>query len=229
MYQTLRSSGGLNYKAVEKRYEDAQNIWPEAVWNEDGKIKYTDPLTNPETGKEPTAFYLPMAQGSKEQQRKWWLGNRFAYMDSKWNAGDALAQVIQLRGYAKADITVTPYIDLYPTVKYGSYLVQQRGTAGTPATLACPMDSVNDTEIYIYSAPQIASVGDLSGLKVGVADFSQATNIQEVKLGDADPSYENNNMKRLSFGSNVLLKKIDVRNCAMLGTECCTYRLQCRT
>ena len=219
MYQTLRSSGGLNYKAVEKRYEDAQNIWPEAVWNEDGRIKYTDPLTNPETGKEPTAFYLPMAQGSKEQQRKWWLGNRFAYMDSKWNAGDALAQVIQLRGYAKADITVTPYIDLYPTVKYGSYLVQQRGTAGTPATLACPMDSVNDTEIYIYSAPQIASVGDLSGLKVGVADFSQATNIQEVKLGDADPSYENNNMKRLSFGSNVLLKKIDVRNCAMLGTD----------
>ena len=219
MYQTLRSSGGLSYNAVEKRYEDAQNLWPEAVWNEDARIKYTDPLTNPAAGKEPTTFYLPMAQGSKEQQRKWWLGNRIAYMDSKWNAGDALAQVIQLRGYAKADVTVTPYIDLYPTVKYGSYLVQQRGKADVPATLVCPMDSVNDTEIYIYSAPHIASVGDLSGLKVGVADFSQAINIQEVKLGDADPNYVNNNMKRLSFGSNVLLRKIDVRNCAMLGTD----------
>ena len=64
-----------------------------------------------------------MLQGAKAEQRKWWLYNRFRYMDSKWNAGDALRQVIQLRGYAKADVTLTPYTDIYPTVKYASYLV----------------------------------------------------------------------------------------------------------
>ena len=219
MYQTLRSTGGLNYTNIEKKYEARQDTWPEAIWNEDAQKKYIEPLVSPAAGKEATDFYLPMCQGSKEQQRKWWLANRFAYMDSKWNAGDALAQVIQLRGYAKADITVTPYIDLYTTVKYGSYLVQQRGQAGVPATLVCPMDSVNDTEIYIYSAPQIASAGDLSGLKVGVADFSAATRIQEVKVGDASPTYDNPNMKRLSFGSNVLLRKVDARNCSALGSD----------
>lgn len=219
MYQTLRSSGGLSYAEVESRYKAAQDAWPEAVWNEDANAKYLEPLINPEAGKDPTDFYLPMCQGSKEQQRKWWLFNRFAYMDSKWNAGDALIQVIQLRGYAKDNITVVPYIDLYTTVKYGSYLVQGKAKAGEASTLVCPMDSVNDTEIYIYSANQIADVGDLSGLKVGVADFSFAVNLQAVKVGDADAGYENPNMKRLSFGNNVLLKKIDARNCSSLGTD----------
>ena len=218
MYQSLRSSGALSYTAVENRFDAAQSKWPEALWMEDAQVKYIEPLVDPQDGKEATDFYLPMHQGTKEQQRKWWLQNRFRYMDSKWNAGDALSQVIQLRGYAKADISVTPYIDLYPTVKYGSYLIQKRGTAGVASLLECPMDNVDDTEIYIYSAPSIASVGDLSGLKVGVADFSQAVNIQTVKLGDANTNYVNNNMKSLSFGNNVLLKRIDVRNCAGLGT-----------
>ena len=47
-------------------------------------------------------------------------------MDSKRNAGDALSDVIQLRGYAKADIPVTPYADIYPTIKFGSYPVSAR-------------------------------------------------------------------------------------------------------
>ena len=146
MYQRLRSSG-LNYANVEQRFEDHQGKWCEAIFNEDSWFKYIYPLTNPDEGKEPTGSYLSMMQGSKEEQRKWWLYNRFRYMDSKWNAGDALTDVIQIRGYAKANITVTPYADIYTTVKYGSYIVSQRGTHGVPVTLTCPVDNLNDTEI----------------------------------------------------------------------------------
>lgn len=217
MYQNIRS-GGLRYADVETRFDNAQAKWPEAIWDEDAQSKYFEPLVNPDPGKEPTDFYLPMSQGTKQQQRRSWLTNRFAYMDSKWNAGDASLERIQLRGYAKSDITVTTYINLYPTVKYGSYVVSARATAGTPTLLACPIDTLNDTEIYIYSARNVASVGDLSGLKVGIADFSYATNIQEVKLGDADANYDNPNMKSINFGNNKLLKKIDCRNCSGLGT-----------
>lgn len=217
MYQNIRS-GGLRYADVETRFDNAQAKWPEAIWDEDAQSKYFDPLVNPDPGKEPTDFYLPMSQGTKQQQRRSWLTNRFAYMDSKWNAGDASLERIQLRGYAKSDITVTPYINLYPTVKYGSYVVSARANAGVPTLLACPIDTLNDTEIYIYSARNVASVGDLSGLKVGIADFSYATNIQEVKLGDADANYDNPNMKSINFGNNKLLKKIDCRNCSGLGT-----------
>ena len=217
MYKTLRSSGGLSYAEVQRRYEEHQSKWPEAIWIEDAWFKYIDPLIAPDPGKEPTAVYLPMMQGSKAEQRKWWLINRFKYMDSKWNAGDALAQVIQLRGYAKADITVTPYADIYPTIKYASYLVQERGQHDVPTTLACPIDTLNDTEIYIYSAPQLASIGDLAPLKVGLVDISMATRLQSLKIGDSSASYSNTNLYSLSLGSNVLLKTIDARNCSGLG------------
>ena len=179
MYKTLRSTGALSYAKVEQMFEQHQAKWPEAIFNEDAWFKYIDPLVQDGSG-----AYLDMMQGSKAEQRKWWLYNRFRYIDSKYNAGDALSDLIQLRGYAKADITVTPYADIYPSIKYGSYLVQERGQRGTPTTLVCPLDNVNDTEIYIYSSSQLASVGDLSGLKVGFADFSMATRLQSIKIGD---------------------------------------------
>ena len=211
MYQTLRSTGKLSYEDTERRFEEHQAKWPEAVFNEDAYFKYLQPLIE-----DNSAAYLSMLQGSKAEQRKWWLYNRYRYLDSKYNAGDALSDVITVRGYAKADITVTPYADIYASVKYGSYLVQQRALRGNSYTLACPLDNVNDTEIYIYSASQLKDVGDLSGLMVGYAEFSLATKLQALKLGDASSGYSNTNLTDLHLGNNVLLRTLDVRNCPNL-------------
>lgn len=211
MYQNLRSSGALSYSVVEGMFETHQNKWCEAIFNEDAQFKYIDPLIN-----DGTSAYLAMAQGSKAEQRKWWLYNRFRYMDSKYNAGDALTDVIQLRGYAKDDITITPYADIYPAIKYGSYLVTERGKRNVDTTLECPLDNVNDTEIYIYSASQLSSVGDLSGLKVGFADFSMATKLQNIKIGDNSLGYTNGNLTEFYVGNNTLLNTVDVRNCTNL-------------
>lgn len=211
MYQTLRSTGVLSYEKVERMFEEHQSKWPEAVFNEDAWFKYLAPLVE-----EGSAAYLSMLQGSKAEQRKWWLYNRFRYLDSKYNAGDALTDVITVRGYAKADITVTPYADVYASIKYGSYLVQQRAQRNRAYTLPCPLDNVNDTEIYIYSASQLADVGDLSGLKVGYAEFSMATKLQNLKIGDAASTYSNGNLTELYLGNNELLRSLDVRNCPNL-------------
>lgn len=211
MYQDLRSKGKLSYEDTERRFEEHQARWPEAIFNEDAWFKYLQPLIE-----DNSAAYLSMLQGSKAEQRKWWLYNRYRYLDSKYNAGDALSDVITVRGYAKADITVTPYADIYASVKYGSYLVQQRALRGNSYTLQCPLDNVNDTEIYIYSASQLKDVGDLSGLMVGYAEFSLATKLQSLKLGDAAESYSNTNLTDLHLGNNVLLRTLDVRNCPNL-------------
>lgn len=211
MYQKLRSNGTLSFAVTEQRFEEHQAKWPEAVFNEDAYFKYLQPLIE-----QNTASYLTMLQGSKAEQRKWWLYNRFRYLDSKYNAGDALTDVVTLRGYAKDDITVTPYADIYATVKYGSYLVQQRANRNVAYTLACPLSNVNDTEIYIYSASQLQSIGDLSGLMVGYADFSMATRLQSLKVGDATDSYSNGNLTELYLGNNTLLRTLDVRNCPNL-------------
>ena len=212
MYRQLRSEGKLSYSKVEEMFEAHQDKWPEAIFNEDAKYKYLDPLED-----DNDATYLPMLQGSKAEQRKWWLYNRFRYMDSKWNAGDALTDYIQLRGYAKGNITITPYADIYPSIKYGSYLVQTRGVRDQAYTIVCPLDTLNDTEIYIYSASALASIGDISALKVGLADFSRAIKLQEIKIGDSDIEYDNPNLGTLNLGNNTLLQRIDVRNCSGLG------------
>ena len=212
MYQNLRSTGKLSYEKVEQMFEDHQSKWSEAIFNEDAQYKYLDPLINDNDGS-----YLGMLQGSKAEQRKWWLYNRFKYIDSKYNAGDSLTDVITLRGYEKDDITVTPYADIYPTVKYGSYLVQDRGARNVPTTLVNPLDNVNDTEIYIYSSSQLSSIGDISGLKVGYADFSNAVKLQYLKIGDSSSEYNNGNMKDLNLGNNTLLQTLDVRNCSSLN------------
>ncbi len=211
MYQKLRSNGILSFAVTEQRFEEHQAKWPEAVFNEDAYFKYLQPLIE-----QNTASYLTMLQGSKAEQRKWWLYNRFRYLDSKYNAGDALTDVVTLRGYAKDDITVTPYADIYASIKYGSYLVQQRANRNVAYTLACPLSNVNDTEIYIYSASQLQSIGDLSGLMVGYADFSMATRLQSLKVGDAADSYSNGNLTELYLGNNTLLRTLDVRNCPNL-------------
>lgn len=211
MYQKLRSNGILSFAVTEQRFEEHQAKWPEAVFNEDAYFKYLQPLIE-----QNTASYLTMLQGSKAEQRKWWLYNRFRYLDSKYNAGDALTDVVTLRGYAKDDITVTPYADIYATVKYGSYLVQQRANRNVAYTLACPLSNVNDTEIYIYSASQLQSIGDLSGLMVGYADFSMATRLQSLKVGDAADNYSNGNLTELYLGNNTLLRTLDIRNCPNL-------------
>ena len=212
MYQSLRSTGKLSYEVVEQMFEEHQGKWPEAIFNEDAWFKYLAPLV--EKG---NASYLSMLQGSKAEQRKWWLYNRFRYIDSKYNAGDSLTDVITVRGYAKANITIEPYADVYASVKYGSYLVQARSARNSQTTLVCPLDNVNDTEIYIYSASQLASVGDLSGLMVGYADFSKAVKLQSLKIGDVSSSYSNGNLTELYLGNNELLRTIDVRNCPNLS------------
>lgn len=213
MYKTLRSGGVFNYSHVKEMFDEHQSVWPEAIWNEDAFVKYLKPyLIDGEN-------YLSMLQGSKESQRDWWLFNAFKYRDSKYQAGDALSTFITLRCYALGDITVTPYSHIWPCIKYGSYTVTQRGKRNTPYTLTNPMDQMNDTEVYIYSADRIKDVGDLSGLQVGYANFAAATKLQTLKLGDGTVGYENTNLKELYVGNNELLKTVDIRNCTALGTD----------
>lgn len=212
MYQTLRANGILSYTNVENRFETHQSKWPETIFNEDAKYKYIDPLT--EDG---NSSYLGMLLGSKTEQRKWWLYNRFRYMDSKWNAGDALSDIITIRGYAKANITLTPYADIYPSIKFGSYLVQQRGQRGQPYTIVCPLDNLDDTEIYIYSSSQLADIGDISGLMPGYCDFSNAVRLQHLVIGSGASGYSNPKLEHLTVGNLPLLLDIDVRNCPNLA------------
>lgn len=211
MYQQLRSKGVLSYEEVERRFAEHQNVWGEAVFNEDARFKYIDPLIE-----EGNSTYLPMLQGSKAEQRKWWLYNRFRYLDSKYNTGDASTDYINLKAFALSDITLTPYADIYATASFDGIIKQTRAFRGKEYTIKNPADSAQGQVIAIYSAPQIAQIGDMSGFDLGLADFSKATRLSgELKIGDENR--ENAKLTELTIGNLTLLSTINAMNCTALG------------
>lgn len=217
MYTKLRADGKWSYEEVERRFREHQSVWPEAIFNEDAYAKYLEPLIlSGDSG------YLSMLQGSKEEQRKWWLYNRFRYMDAKYLCGDAVSSfnVITLRCYALgAGISMVPFVDTYAAINWAnSHMSHQRAYRNSEVFFENPLDAVNDSEIYIYNASSLAAVGDLSDMKVGYANFSYATRLQVIKIGSAAEGYSNGNLNELYLGNNTLLRTLDVRNCPALGT-----------
>lgn len=226
MYRTLRSSGGWSYNNIKTMFEEHQSIWPEAVFNEDAYIKYIYPVVEPVTVDEDTGQlirttrYLTMLQGSKEEQRKWWLYNRFKYLDSKYTGGTANTNVISARLFADGDITITTTGDAYATVQFGggNALNTQRTTANTPVTFNYTAPSgVTEMETYIYSSDIISSIGDMSGFYPNEVDFSRATKLKALKLGDGASNYSNANLTTFDVSNSTLLESIDVRNCPNLA------------
>lgn len=214
MYRELRSSTKFNYEYINNKMREHQSAWPEAIWNEDQYNKYIGSYLDKDED------YLDMLQGDKKAQRDWWLFNGFKYRDSKYYTGDATSNFITLRCYASGGITITPYQHLHPRIKYGSTVAVSledngRVKRNTPILLENPLGNVeiNDLETYIYSADRIASVGDLSHLKVGLANFSAATKLQEIIVGSEAEGYYNSNLKSLTVGNNELLTLVNISNC----------------
>ena len=228
MYAELRTASGQDkvawsYENAEKYFEDHQSFWSENVFNEDAYVKYLEPYVLNQD-----ATYLGMAQGSKLQQRRWWMYNRFKYLDSKYLAGDALKDTIMFRAYVakgpKPSLTVTPYQNLYVAALYrnGDVVTPIRAEKGKPVLLKNPVEddaTETDQETIIYSASQLMDIGDISVFRPGYADFSAATKLQRLQIGSAKQSYENANLKMLNVGANHLLTYLDARNCTNLGTE----------
>jgi hypothetical protein len=225
LYADLRTSqvsgkpSLLSYANVESMFEAHQGKWSENIFNEDAYNKYVVPL---ESG----TNYLEMLQGSKAEQRKWWLYNRFKYMDSKYLAGDAKQTYMQFRAYIesgveKPDITITPYADIYATISWANgRLTSTRAKRNEPAIVKNPLtteETMNDQEVYIYSVDQIKSFGDLSPFKPDTINLSNALKLQDIKVGDGASTYINNMLTTLALSANTLLKTIDVRNCPNLN------------
>ena len=139
----MRASGGLDYATAMHYFNETQSdLWPEVLYNLDAKFKYVDPATvgyidfsqRDNTGKAGVTVqeggYLYECQGSRSEHRKWWLNNRFLYMDSRYNTGstyhDAYATMRLYTPAAynpivepNAEFTLTPYTDMYLSVRFG--------------------------------------------------------------------------------------------------------------
>jgi hypothetical protein len=221
MYADMRTSGLLTYDRVSHVLNEEQCAkWCEVIYNMDGQYKYIQPII--ESG---NASYLYALQGSRLEHRKWWLRNRFYYMDGKYNTGDFASDFITMRLYTPSswqgvepdpDFDLTLFKDGYVRVKFGSYVIGQRASAGDTVHIDAPDIVFNDTETIVYGVSSVRSLGSLAAKYPGTVDISQARRITELIAGSDAAGYQNLNLMHVSVGNNTLLKVVDVQNCPNL-------------
>ena len=217
LYIRLESNGAWDAERILTRYKEHQAARPEALVMEDMYGKYINPFTN-----NGTSAYLKMLLGTKEDQRRQYETYQEKYIASKYRSSKSTSDTITFRAYTPSqwggvepdkDVTITPYADMYIILHAGSGITSVRAKRNTPYTLTCPIDTLNDTEVYIYSASNIVSVGDLAPLYIGYLNIAPATKLRHLKLGDGTTGYTNTNAEVITVGNNILLETLDIRNC----------------
>ena len=124
--------------------------------------------------------------------------------------GSAETSFIEMRLFNSGTLTVTPSQDMFVAVRFGrgSTTNRVRTTAGTPVSFQYTFNQnwdtgntdtvVTEMESTIFSADLISDVGDLSVFYGNEFDFSKATKLRRLKIGDSSPSYSNANLKVLN-------------------------------
>ena len=214
MYQQFRVDGLLSYDVMNDKFESHQNKWCEAIFNEDMYRKCLYPMITDKDSQ-----YLPMLLGKKEMHRKWWLYNRFRFLDSKYITGGSMDTRIMIRAKSKANVWLTPYINMYGHVYYNDEMVEHRMERGQSYEYIWSASGAEDAVIGINDADMLTSIGDLSGLQVETIDISLAKHLTSLKIGDASQDYSNKNLTAVTFGNNTLLRSIDLRNCSALNNS----------
>lgn len=216
--ETLRNDGTadtlISYDVVDRTFENHQSKWCEAIFNEDMYRKCLEPMIVAGDGQ-----YLPMLLGKKEMHRKWWLYNRFRFLDSKYITGSSMETRIMIRAKSKANVWLTPYVNMYGHVYYNDEHVEHRMERGVAYEYVWAATGAEDAVIGINDADMLTSLGDLSALQVETIDIAKAVHLTSLKIGDASSSYSNKNLTSVVLGNNTLLRSIDLRNCSSLNTS----------
>lgn len=234
LYKEKCSDGVFTYKAFLDAYEGHSDNWCESIYNEDAQRKQVLPFTEgyfgyteDSTDEMVTTYpdYLYVVQGNRKYHRRWWLDNRFNYVNSKYGVNSYMADYITMRLYTpenvavepNADFTITTYSDQYVRIKYGSKTNYEICTHNVPTVIKAPDDTFNDTETIIYGASRIISVGDLSDKYARSIDLSKASKLTEAIIGSDVEGYSNSTLDSINVTSNPMLQKVYVQNCPNLS------------
>ena len=217
-YKRLRTTLGadgrplLSYEVVMDRILAHVNTWCEAIYNEDAYKKYVEPyVVKGDTS------YLGMAFGDKVEWAKYWLYNRFRYLDTLFEVGTSLEKRIMFRARAKGNVSLMSYINMYGRVYYNAEKVAHRMYRDQEYEFEWGATGAEDAVIGVNDADMITSLGDLSPLMVEYVYASEATHLTYLKVGDGADGYVNNYLNELGFGNNVLMRLVDARNCPKLA------------
>lgn len=146
----------------------------------------------------------------------------YKYKDNSIDSGSfayTLSETIlnDLAIQPSTNFQISTFSSQYISVKYSNLNpVKVKTAANVIANVTGPNLALNDFETSIYGASNIKDIKLLPSKYIGFMDFSKATKLRELVIGDSTPGYIN-----LALGSTtpvdlttlVLLRKVDIRNC----------------
>lgn len=216
MYQSLESKLAWSSNRILTEMEQEQAMKPERLWVADMRRKYF--RTYEDNG---TTSYIPMMNGDKKMQRRQFQKYQEKYIASKYVSATATADVITIRAYTPINWTgvapdgtfhIVPYADTYAAVRFGSNLSKVRAKRGKTYDVKSTIAAMNDTEVYVYNASMIQSIGDIAPFYPGYTDFNQGIKLTDLTVGSGVSGYQNTNLSDFSIGNNVLLQHLNLQN-----------------
>lgn len=216
MYSSCESKGCWNPEGLINQFDAKQAEWPEELWRLDYERKYERPYRSGNT-----RYLEQMMNGRKKYQRRQFVRDQAMYMGTKYLGSDITSDQIMFRcntpidAVVKPDYTLhlVPFSDMYLSVMFGnSSSIQIRAKAGKSYDIPCPYTTMDDTAVVIYAASRIQSMGDISACYIHDNDFSKATKLQVLIIGNDTAGYSNAFLTHLVLGNNSLLEKLDIRN-----------------
>lgn len=231
MYQTLEGEGCFSDTSLINEFDNWQAQFPEELWRLDIERKYYRTYQggglNGGLEPEPTPRFLEsMMNGRKKYQRRQFERDQAAYMGTKYLSTTIKADQIMFRCNTPSGVVVAPnytlnivpYSDMYLSVLFGnSPSAQQiRAKAGQTYEITCPLTKMDDTAVLIYCASRIQALNDISACYIHDNDFSKASKLKKLIIGNSTSGYSNAFLTNLNLGNNALLEELDIRNCPNL-------------
>ena len=231
MYQTLEGEGCFSATSLIDEFDNWQAQFPEELWRIDIERKYYRTyqgggLNGGQTPEPTPRFLKSMMNGRKKYQRRQFERDQAAYMGTKYLSTTVKADQIMFRcntpkGVVVAPnytLNIVPYSDMYLSVLFGNSpnAQQIRAKAGQSYEIICPLTTMDDTAVLIYCASRIQALNDISACYIHDNDFSKASKLQKLIIGNSTPGYSNAFLTNLNLGNNALLEELDIRNCPNL-------------
>lgn len=216
MFIRLESQLAWSANRILSEMEAEQALFPERLRIMDMRRKYFRPFED-----NGTTSYLEMMHGDKKHQRRQFQKYQEKYISSKYVGATCTSDVITIRGYTPTDWSgvkpdgtfhIEPYADTYVLTRFGSNILKKRGKRGQIYEMKSPIAALNDTEIYVYNASIMRSLGDIAPFYPGYTDFNQGLKMTDLTIGSGVEGYANTNLHDFGIGRNVLLERLNLQN-----------------
>lgn len=212
-------------------WDKAQEYFGEGSYNADAEWTYEEAWYLRNQGKYNNDVHpLQQSLGSHYEAERDWVELRIVFLASYFNFGpfavdngdDTSTGQISFRAASGKTYTITPAIDLNPTILIGQSTLtsaNERVKAGTSVDVTVDDMGNNDTHIYIQGADYYSDLGDLSDIQVS-ADNPVLTvsskRLRKLKAGDETAENVTSNVATLTVGDCPCMEEIDARNLTSL-------------